>query len=116
MVLDGYDHVIDVTDADGSTIAELARARGHPELADYLDSVVDFVEVREQLLSAIRHDELRKVQEILARPDAVKLARARNYYGEQIISHVTERILNFVSILFCLPPTRQVDVVSISQR
>lgn len=84
MVLDGYDHVIDVTDADGSSIAEMARARGHPELADYLENVQKFVDVREQLLTAIRRGEIRKVQEILALPDAVKLARAKNYYGKMI--------------------------------
>lgn len=83
MALDGYDHITDVTDADGSTIAELAGARGHPELSDYLENLQRFVEAREELLTAIRQDDFKKVEELLARPDAVKLARAKNYYGKE---------------------------------
>lgn len=84
MVVDGYDHITDVTDADGSTIAELAGARGHPELSEYLENVQEFVQIREQLLNSIRQNDLQNVEKILARPDGVKLARAKNYYGMMI--------------------------------
>lgn len=84
MVLDGYDHIIDVTDADGSSIAELARSRGHPELSEYLDNVQEFADARERLLQAVRDNEITTVEEILSRNDAAKLARAKNYYGETI--------------------------------
>jgi hypothetical protein len=84
MVLDGYDHIIDVTDADGSSISELARSRGHPELSEYLDNVQKFVDARERLLQAVRDNELPIVEEILSRNDGMKLARAKNYYGETI--------------------------------
>lgn len=82
MVLDGYDHIIDVTDADGSSISELARSRGHPELSEYLDNVQDFVNTRERLLQAVRDNDIMVVEEILSRNDGVKLARAKNYYGK----------------------------------
>lgn len=42
MILDGYDHVIDINDNDGAGIAQVARARGHQELATFLDQVRDF--------------------------------------------------------------------------
>lgn len=42
MVLDGYDHIVEIVDADGSTITKVARSRGHFELAAYLDSIRDF--------------------------------------------------------------------------
>jgi hypothetical protein len=45
MVLDGYDHISDVVDADGSSIAKVARSRGHQELARFLDDLREF-EVR----------------------------------------------------------------------
>lgn len=42
MALDGYDHIIDIVDADGTGIAKVARARGHFELATYLDDLHTF--------------------------------------------------------------------------
>lgn len=45
MLLDGYDHIIDVNDNDGVSIAQVAKARDHHELADFLDQLRDF-EVR----------------------------------------------------------------------
>ena len=48
MVLDGYDHIVDVNDSDGASIAQVARARNHHELANYLDQIREF-EVRLRL-------------------------------------------------------------------
>jgi hypothetical protein len=42
MLLDGYDHIVDVSDADGTVISEVARARGHTELAQFLSTIRDF--------------------------------------------------------------------------
>jgi Dpy-30 motif len=42
MLLDGYDHIVDVVDADGSEITEVARNRGHTELAQFLSTIRDF--------------------------------------------------------------------------
>lgn len=42
MMLDGYDHIADITDADGTAINKVARARGHFELATLLDNLPEF--------------------------------------------------------------------------
>lgn len=42
MILDGYDHIADIADADGSSINKVARARGHLELAKLLDELREF--------------------------------------------------------------------------
>jgi hypothetical protein len=97
MVLDGYDHIIDVTDADGSSIADLARSRGHPELSEYLNNVQDFVDTREKLLQAIRDNDIMLIEEILSRNDGIKLARAKNYYGN--LSYSESNVILIMKIL-----------------
>lgn len=42
MVLDGYDHISGITDAEETDIAKVARSRGHFELATFLDSLHAF--------------------------------------------------------------------------
>lgn len=42
MLLDGYDHIIDIEDGEGNTIAKVARSRGHFELAAFLDNLREF--------------------------------------------------------------------------
>ena len=42
MVLDGYDNIIEISDADGTNITKVARSRGHFELASYLDTIRQF--------------------------------------------------------------------------
>jgi hypothetical protein len=42
MLLDGYDHIIDISDNDGASITKVARSRGHHELANFLDNLRDF--------------------------------------------------------------------------
>lgn len=41
-MLDGYDHIVDIVDADGTSIAKAARSRGHFELATFLDNLQEF--------------------------------------------------------------------------
>ena len=42
MLLDGYDHIVDISDEDGAPIVKVARARAHHELATFLDQLRDF--------------------------------------------------------------------------
>lgn len=42
MVWDGYDHILDATDTDGTNIEQVARARGHQEVVNLLESLNDF--------------------------------------------------------------------------
>lgn len=42
MMLDGYDHIADIADADGKEINKVARSRGHLELATLLDGLREF--------------------------------------------------------------------------
>lgn len=42
MVLDGYDHISDITDADGVGIDKVAKSRGHVELATFLENLREF--------------------------------------------------------------------------
>lgn len=41
MVMDGYDHILDVTDGD-VPIEQVARAKGHSEVVNLLESIRDF--------------------------------------------------------------------------
>lgn len=42
MVWDGYDHILDATDAEGTPIDQIAKARGHHEVVNLLESLNDF--------------------------------------------------------------------------
>lgn len=42
MALDGYDHILEINDVDGSSISKVARSRGHMELATFLDNLREF--------------------------------------------------------------------------
>ncbi|XP_055708447.1 uncharacterized protein LOC129804834 isoform X1 [Phlebotomus papatasi] len=82
MLLDGYDHILDLKDSDGNSIINVAQARGHHELAKFLDTIIDFEERREKLHNIIRDDDLDKLKEFLeSSSDAIRLMKARNYYG-----------------------------------
>ncbi|XP_055589617.1 uncharacterized protein LOC129741846 isoform X4 [Uranotaenia lowii] len=81
MLLDGYDHIVDVAGSDGTTIMQVASTRGHREIVRFLETARDFEEKRETLLTAIREKNSPKVMELLEQPDGAKLAKAKNYYG-----------------------------------
>lgn len=53
-----------------------------------------FQENREKLLHAIRTQEMETVKEILSRNDAVKLARAKNYYGKKSVGELELKFIN----------------------
>lgn len=53
-----------------------------------------FQENREKLLHAIRTQDMETVKEILSRTDAVKLARAKNYYGKKSVGELELKFIN----------------------
>lgn len=81
LLLEGYDHIRDLEDENGITIGQLAAQRNHSALVRFLDGLEDFEETREQLHRAIRQSKTEVVRQMLQRPDAVRLVRAKNYYG-----------------------------------
>lgn len=81
LVMDGYDHVVDVTDADGTTIEQIARSRGHTAVVDLMMETRDFEQMRENFLAAVRSGNLPQMKEILTQIDGNKVCRAKNYYG-----------------------------------
>ncbi|XP_055642711.1 serine-rich adhesin for platelets-like isoform X3 [Toxorhynchites rutilus septentrionalis] len=81
MLMDGYDHIVDTVGSDGTTIVQIASARGHWDLVRFLEGAREFEENRENLLSAIREKNMEKVLEITGQSEGSKLVRAKNYYG-----------------------------------
>ncbi|XP_058451584.1 uncharacterized protein LOC131430543 isoform X3 [Malaya genurostris] len=81
MLLDGYDHIADVAGTDGTTILQVTSSRGHREVVRFLEGIREFEDNRENLLKAVRNQNIDKVKEITQLSDGLKLARAKNYYG-----------------------------------
>ncbi|XP_058056480.1 uncharacterized protein LOC131207864 [Anopheles bellator] len=81
MLLEGYDHIVDVVAPDGTTIQEVASTRGHQDVVRFLETARTFEENRENLLSAIREKRFEAVVKLTKSPDGPKLVRAKNYYG-----------------------------------
>lgn len=81
LLLEGYDHIRDLEDEHGLTIGQIAAQRNHSDLVRFLDGIEEFEETREQLHRAIRQNKAEQVIQILQRPDAARLVRAKNYYG-----------------------------------
>lgn len=42
LLLEGYDHIIDIKDNDGNTIIDVCNTRGHNNVANLLESVKEF--------------------------------------------------------------------------
>lgn len=45
LAIEGYDHILDVTDSEGTTIEQVAQARGHTKIVEFMAEIRDF-EVR----------------------------------------------------------------------
>lgn len=45
MLMDGYDHIVDIVGSDGTTILQVASSRGHWDLVRFLEGAREF-EVR----------------------------------------------------------------------
>lgn len=42
MIVDGYDHILDIVDSDENTVVEIAKERRHSDLLILLDSIQSF--------------------------------------------------------------------------
>ncbi|XP_050095097.1 uncharacterized protein LOC126577477 [Anopheles aquasalis] len=85
MLLDGYDHIVDVVASDGTPILEVAKSRGHQDVVRFFETARDFEETRENLLGAIREKNLETVVKLIKGSDGAKLVRAKNYYGRNAL-------------------------------
>ncbi|XP_038210051.1 uncharacterized protein LOC119830933 [Zerene cesonia] len=81
LLLQGYDHILDVVDEDGVPINEVISQRGDSDMANLLGSIPAFEESRERLHGAARRGDLSLVREILSREGGATLARAQNSFG-----------------------------------
>lgn len=81
MLIEGYDHIIDIIDGEGVTIHDIVKTRRHNELAKFLTTIRDFEERRENCHSMIRTGNINEIKKIVSRPDGGKIVRAKNYYG-----------------------------------
>ncbi|KFB49183.1 AGAP009821-PA-like protein [Anopheles sinensis] len=81
MLLEGYDHLVDVVAPDGVPILQVASDRGFQDIVRFLEGVRAFEENREHLLTAIRQKQFEAVVNLTKLPDGAKLVRAKNYYG-----------------------------------
>lgn len=100
LVLEGYDHIIDITDKDGQSIIKIAEIRGQQHIVDFLSAVKEFEENREKLHRAIRESNMDDVVDILSQTDGGKLAKSKNYFGKIALNTCSTAILN---VLFFLP-------------
>ncbi|CAB3261310.1 unnamed protein product [Arctia plantaginis] len=81
LLLEGYDHILDITDEDGVPITEVIALRRNTDMSNLLASIPAFEESRETLHNAVRKGELESVQNILSGEGARTLARSRNSFG-----------------------------------
>lgn len=85
LLLDGYDHIIDIVDEDNTPILEAIADKDQPETVAFLQSILAFEERRERVHHAIRQGALNEVQELLADENETGsgklLAIGRNNYG-----------------------------------
>ncbi|GLV41893.1 uncharacterized protein CBL_00355 [Carabus blaptoides fortunei] len=85
LLLEGYDHIIDVIDEDETPITEVVGARGQTETVSFLHSILAFEERRERVHHSIRQGILEKVREMLADENETGsgklLAMGKNSYG-----------------------------------
>ncbi|XP_065337942.1 uncharacterized protein LOC135938278 isoform X2 [Cloeon dipterum] len=101
LLMDGYDHILDVKNAKGDGILDLVSAANVQESVSFLTSVSVFESRRDWIHSAIRDGDLGKVREVLT---SSRLAVARNKFGRCAL-HVAvlaekEQIVEFIAIKF----------------
>lgn len=85
LLLQGYDHILDVVDEEGTLITEVVNQRGDEEMNNLLVSILAFEETRESLHSAIRSGDLATVQAMLSAEGGRTLARAQNGLGRNAL-------------------------------
>ncbi|XP_050350876.1 uncharacterized protein LOC126773772 [Nymphalis io] len=85
LLLQGYDHILDVVDDEGVPISDVVVQRGDNEMSNLLASIPPFEESREALQGAIRHGDLSSVQELLSVEGGRTLALAQNALGRNAL-------------------------------
>ncbi|XP_045498515.1 uncharacterized protein LOC123696406 [Colias croceus] len=108
LLLQGYEHILDVVDEDGVPINEVISQRGDSDMANLLGSIPTFEESRERLHGAARSGDVSLVREILSRDGGATLARAQNSFGrtslhvavlaqhEDVVSYLAETFPNLL--------------------
>ncbi|KAJ8721979.1 hypothetical protein PYW08_004381 [Mythimna loreyi] len=81
LLMEGYDHILDVVDEEGVPITEVIAQRGDSEMSNLLASIPAFEESRESLHGAVRRGDLPAVQAALSGEGARTLARCQNSFG-----------------------------------
>ncbi|XP_047029595.1 ankyrin-2 isoform X1 [Helicoverpa zea] len=81
LLMEGYDHILDVVDEEGVPITEVIAQRGDTDMSNLLASIPAFEESREALHGAVRRGDLSAVQASLSGEGARTLARCQNSFG-----------------------------------
>ncbi|XP_054740139.1 uncharacterized protein LOC129245781 isoform X2 [Anastrepha obliqua] len=103
LAVEGYDHIVDITDDSEVSIGEIAAERGHDELANFLRNLRTLEELREELHQMIRDGNVGRVREIVADSNGKWLLKAKNYYGRTalhiaVLKENEEIVEHFVSL------------------
>ncbi|CAH2234514.1 jg1655 [Pararge aegeria aegeria] len=85
LLLQGYDHILDIVDDEGVPISEVVAQRGDDEMNNLLTSIPAFEESRETLHGAVRRGDLDTVQEIVSAEGGRTLVRAQNTFGRNAL-------------------------------
>ncbi|CAG0919072.1 unnamed protein product [Notodromas monacha] len=88
LLMEGYDHIIDVKNLDGLTAYEAANKKGQDKTVELLSGIEPFSDLRNILHSAIRNGDLRRVKETLT-DGASQLAIAKSNYGRTALHIAT---------------------------
>lgn len=64
LLLEGYDHILDVKD-DGANVIDITAERGHEATIQFLRSIPNFVNQREEVHAAIRANDVDRAKDLL---------------------------------------------------
>ncbi|XP_071050435.1 uncharacterized protein [Onthophagus taurus] len=108
LLLDGYDHIINIIDEEGQPILDAVTQAGQPETVAFLQSILAFEERRERVHHCIREGSLNDIKKLLADENETGsgklLAIGRNSYGRCTL-HIAvlcqqEEIVDFIANTF----------------
>ncbi|KYN04239.1 Arginine kinase [Cyphomyrmex costatus] len=66
LLLEGYDHILDAED-EGANIIEVAAQRSHEATVQFLQSIPNYVNQREEVHAAVRANDEKRVKELLSK-------------------------------------------------
>ncbi|XP_050310209.1 uncharacterized protein LOC126746131 isoform X4 [Anthonomus grandis grandis] len=85
LLLEGYDHITDIVDADDQTIIDVVAKEGQSETVSFLQSILAFEEKRERVHHAIRQGSITDLMTLMADENDTGsgklLAIGKNSYG-----------------------------------